>query len=177
MERGHFLRMGRTETWEDEIGHVLSGAECGSKLCTGLGGWGWMWWVGGIVTTHLFNGHKFGQILGDGEGEGSRVCRSPWGRKESDTAWQLHNSNNKDNAKVWWTPGSHTKFLNSVAKSLTSFIAGCHHGDKALSEPNSLCSRILPWWTELLDEEFRNANLKWLTLWKAYKTACLYCSY
>ena len=49
---------------------------------------------------HLFNGHKFGQILGDGEGQGSRVCHSPWGRKESDTAWQLNNSNNNNNAKV-----------------------------------------------------------------------------
>ena len=34
---------------------------------------------------HRFNGHEFEQTLGDGEGQGSLECRSPWGRKESDT--------------------------------------------------------------------------------------------
>lgn len=34
-------------------------------------------------------------------------------------------------------------------------------------------SKIFLWLTELLDEKSRNANLKWLILWKAYKTACL----
>ena len=37
---------------------------------------------------HQFNGHEFEQILGDGEGQRSLVCCSPWGRKESDTAEQ-----------------------------------------------------------------------------------------
>ena len=30
--------------------------------------------------------------LGDSEGQGSLVCCSPWGRKESDRSWQLNNS-------------------------------------------------------------------------------------
>ena len=30
------------------------------------------------------DGHEFEQALGDGEGQGSLVCCSPWGRKESD---------------------------------------------------------------------------------------------
>ena len=33
---------------------------------------------------HLLNGHGFEQTLGDSEGQGSLVCCSPWGRKESD---------------------------------------------------------------------------------------------
>ena len=33
---------------------------------------------------HLLNGHEFEQAPGDGEGQGSLVCCSPWGRKESD---------------------------------------------------------------------------------------------
>ena len=33
---------------------------------------------------HLFNGHEFEKTLGDREGQGSLVCYSPWGRKESD---------------------------------------------------------------------------------------------
>ena len=33
---------------------------------------------------HQPNGHEFEQAVGDGEGQGSLVCSSPW-RKESDT--------------------------------------------------------------------------------------------
>ena len=34
---------------------------------------------------HWFNGHEFEQALGDGEGQGSLACCSPWRRKELDT--------------------------------------------------------------------------------------------
>ena len=34
---------------------------------------------------HQLHRHEFEQIPGDGEGQGSLVCRSPWGRRESDT--------------------------------------------------------------------------------------------
>ena len=40
---------------------------------------------------HRFNGHQFEQTLGDGEGQGSLTCCSPWGHKESDTTEQLNN--------------------------------------------------------------------------------------
>ena len=36
------------------------------------------------------NGHEFEQVLGDGGGQGSLVCCSPWGRKESDTTERLN---------------------------------------------------------------------------------------
>ena len=36
---------------------------------------------------HWLNGHEFEQVLGVGDGQGSLVCCSPWGRKESDTEW------------------------------------------------------------------------------------------
>jgi len=32
---------------------------------------------------HPLNGHKFEQTPGDGDGQGSLACRSPWGHKES----------------------------------------------------------------------------------------------
>ena len=35
---------------------------------------------------HQLNGHEFEQALGDGEGQGSLVCCSPWGHKELDWA-------------------------------------------------------------------------------------------
>ena len=34
---------------------------------------------------HRLNGHEFEQTLGDGEGQESLACCSPWDRKESDT--------------------------------------------------------------------------------------------
>ena len=36
---------------------------------------------------HGFNGHELGQMPGDGEGQGSLVCCSPWGHEESDTTF------------------------------------------------------------------------------------------
>ena len=33
---------------------------------------------------HWLNGHEFEQTLEDSEGQGSLVCCSPWGHKESD---------------------------------------------------------------------------------------------
>ena len=34
---------------------------------------------------HQLDGYEFEEALGDGEGQGSLACCSPWGRKESDT--------------------------------------------------------------------------------------------
>ena len=34
---------------------------------------------------HRLNTHEFEQALRVGDGQGSPVCRGPWGRKESDT--------------------------------------------------------------------------------------------
>ena len=42
---------------------------------------------------HRLNGHGFEQTPGDGEGQGSLACCSPWGHKESDTTKQLNNNN------------------------------------------------------------------------------------
>ena len=46
---------------------------------------------------HRLNGHEFEQTLGDSKGQGSLVCCSPWGCKESDTTEQLNN-----NSCSWW---------------------------------------------------------------------------
>ena len=40
---------------------------------------------------HQLNGHESEQTPGDGEGQGSLLCWSPWGHTESDTTWQLNN--------------------------------------------------------------------------------------
>ena len=41
---------------------------------------------------HQLKGHEFEQTLGDSEGQGSLVCCSPWGHKESDTTERLNNN-------------------------------------------------------------------------------------
>ena len=49
-----------------------------------------------MVGWHLwFNWHEFEQALGDGERQGSLVCCSPWGCKESDMTEYLNNNNGK----------------------------------------------------------------------------------
>ena len=45
---------------------------------------------------HRLNGHEFEQAPEDGEGQGSLVCCSPWGCKESDTTYQLKYNNKKE---------------------------------------------------------------------------------
>ena len=42
---------------------------------------------------HQLNGHAFEHTLGDGEGQGSLACCSPWGYKELNKTERL-NSNN-----------------------------------------------------------------------------------
>ena len=34
---------------------------------------------------HWLNGHEFEQTLGDGKGQGTLACCSPWAHKEPDT--------------------------------------------------------------------------------------------
>ena len=43
---------------------------------------------------HQLKGHEFEQALGDGEGQESLACCSPWGCKELDTTEKLNNNNN-----------------------------------------------------------------------------------
>ena len=51
---------------------------------------GWQQW---------FNAHELGQTPGEGVGQGSLACFSPWGHKELDMTWQLDSHN-----KSTWFP-------------------------------------------------------------------------
>ena len=53
---------------------------------------------------HWFNGHELGQTPGDGEGQGSLVCCSPWGHVESDMTWWLNNNNTDRLVCIWVVP-------------------------------------------------------------------------
>ena len=50
---------------------------------------------------HWLNGQEFEQAPGDGEGQGSLACCSPWGHKESNTTEQLNNNNNNKYLCSW----------------------------------------------------------------------------
>ena len=39
---------------------------------------------------HRLNGYELEQALGVADGQGSRACCSPWGRKESDMTGRLN---------------------------------------------------------------------------------------
>ena len=45
---------------------------------------------------HRLNGYDFDQAPGDGEGQGSLACCSPWGCKELDTTERLNNNKEGD---------------------------------------------------------------------------------
>ena len=42
---------------------------------------------------HRLNGHGLSELRSR-DGQGGLACCSPWGHRESDTTWQLNNSNN-----------------------------------------------------------------------------------
>ena len=75
-------------TWCKELTHWKR-PWCWEKLKAGEGdNRGWDGWMASPTQWH-----EFEQALGDGEGQGSLACCSPWSRKESDmTEWLNNNS-------------------------------------------------------------------------------------
>ena len=63
-----------------------------------------MRWLDGIIDSMDMSLSK----LVNGEGQGSLVCCSPWGRKQSDTTEQLNNNNKSSGSHgpgSWGVPG------------------------------------------------------------------------
>ena len=54
---------------------------------------------------HRLNGQGFGWTPGVGDGQGSLVCCSPWGCKESDTTEQLSRAQYKEFELPRWHSG------------------------------------------------------------------------
>ena len=68
-----------------------------------------------MVGCHCWlNGHEFEQSLGDSEGQGSLMCCSPWGRRESDPTEWLNNSREIVKGREPWSAAVH-----GVSKSWT----------------------------------------------------------
>ena len=80
---------------------------------------------------HRLNGHESEQVLGDGDGQGSLVCCSPWGRKESDMPKRLNSNNNliwvgwiSDPARPWGETRSSSEGLWSSEYTMFSSFRG-----------------------------------------------------
>ena len=59
---------------------------------------------------HQLNGHEFDQTPGNGEGQGSLACCSPWYHKESDTTERLSSKESEATGKLW-SPKTWIKIL------------------------------------------------------------------
>ena len=77
---------------------------------------------------HWFSGHELQQTLGDDEGQGSMVCCSPWGCKESDTNERLNNSKSTENCtspySLWTALMSKLKCSTGIAVHFHLFFFG-----------------------------------------------------
>ena len=52
---------------------------------------------------HLLIGYEFEQTPGEGEGQGSLMCCSPWSRKESGKTWRLVRSRGVTADLLWFS--------------------------------------------------------------------------
>ena len=72
---------------------------------------------------HRLNGREFEQTPGDGEGQGSLVCCSPWSRRESDVIERLNSSHRCKEHPVWsLTLGECSAEDRTVKKALVSLL-------------------------------------------------------
>ena len=84
---------------------------------------------------HQLNGQEFEQTLGDSEGQGSLVCCSPWGRKESDTTERLNNYNKGRREGLYQL--THFQIIASDAKATSAGRKDMsEHGQPSCSQRN-----------------------------------------
>ena len=68
-----------------------------------------------VAWHHQLNGHELEQTRGDSEGQGSLVCYSPWGHRQSDTTNQQQQ---QQPYVVWKLDVKHKDFVVSKAAGL-----------------------------------------------------------
>ena len=67
-----------------------------------------------VVGWHLqLSGHEFLQTLGDGEGQGSLACCSPWGCKELDMTEQMNKEWQLSVISIWIIKNTHIGITES----------------------------------------------------------------
>ena len=118
---GHLMR--RTDSGKDPDAGQDGRQEEQGMTEDAMGGW-----------HHWLEGHEFGRTPGVGGGQGSLVCCSPWGRKESDTTEQLNwtvqlggTQYTRSPSLPEWTASSEIlRFNNSVEGITESCCAHCY---------------------------------------------------
>ena len=81
------ILMDRGAWWATVHGVAKSQSQLSDETQNSINTWytdSWYTW------RHWLGGHELEQAPGVGDGQGSLVCYSPWGRKESDTTEQLN---------------------------------------------------------------------------------------
>ena len=72
---------------------------------------------------HQLSGHEFEQTLGDSDGQGSLVCYSSWGHKESDTTERLNNN-------IPTAPRTPCRSNRpSISSNCINYLKACCHGE------------------------------------------------
>jgi len=73
---------------------------------------------------HRLNGYEFEQTPGDGEGQGSLVCHSPWGHKEWNRTELLNNKCVSVNPKllIYSSPCSPVVTISLFSMSVGLFL-------------------------------------------------------
>ena len=106
---------------------------------------------------HWFNEHELGQTLGDGEGQGSLACCSPWGHEESDMTWRLNNNN-----KSWFC--SHSCHIRELAfVSHSRFVKSSHIVVNIYWVP-TICRVLCPDFICVISLDLHNNTFRLLSL-------------
>ena len=77
---------------------------------------------------HQLDGHEFEQAPGVGDGQGSLVCCSLWGHKESDTTEEVN-----------WSKGNVTKEEMQMYKNISESVLLLTASENKLSVPQHIC--------------------------------------
>ena len=96
---------------------------------------------------HQLDGHEFEQAPGDGEGQGSLACCSPWGRRESDMTEGLNWANlslKEQSCEVGFPTVWPSKSVGSISTDPTNYRLKIFRTKKKL--PESTKSKICMHW-------------------------------
>ena len=104
-------------------------------------GWQRMRWLDGH---HWLNGHESEQTPGDGEGQGSLVCCSPWGRKGSDTTERLNNTQDIQTSLV----AQAVKNLPAMQETWVWSLGQEDTLEKGMASHSSIVAWKIPWTNE-----------------------------
>ena len=101
---------------------------------------------------HQLNGHKFEQTLGDGEGQGSLACCSPWDCKELDMTERLNSNNN--NGLPWCRESQMVENLPVMKETGVRSLGREDPLEKKMATHTSILAWRIPWTEEPGEPQF-----------------------